>query len=233
MIKAYGSVRLADIEAARPGEWDFSGATHARVQLPSEPDHELEMQRRGFVFADRTLKASISLGRCKVEKVELEKLIRLPIVETPAYREDIFRIACSSFTADRRFHILPACDADIASLVLREWVDALGSVLVCLFRETPAGFLALRECGDALFVHLAAVEEKFRMSGAGMALYAKACKESKGRRHRSGGEAASVILTARKDRPRWLQEAGRAHQFAQHGSHEYVCRLRGCFYRAL
>ena len=178
MIKAYGSVRLADIEAARPGEWDFSGATHARVQLPSEPDHELEMQRRGFVFADRTLKASISLGRCKVEKVELEKLIRLPIVETPAYREDIFLIACSSFTADRRFHILPACDADIASLVLREWVDALGSVLVCLFRETPAGFLALRECGDALFVHLAAVEEKFRMSGAGMALYAKACKEA-------------------------------------------------------
>ena len=27
MIKAYGAVRLLDIEAARPGEWDFSGAT--------------------------------------------------------------------------------------------------------------------------------------------------------------------------------------------------------------
>ncbi len=209
MIKAYGSVRLADIEAARPGEWDFSGATHARVQLPSEPDHELEMQRRGFVFADRTLKASISLGRCKVEKVELEKLIRLPIVETPAYREDIFRIACSSFTADRRFHILPACDADIASLVLREWVDALGSVLVCLFRETPAGFLALRRClvrppgGSGR-------EVSHERSGHGAV-----CKGLQ------GGRSAR------------LQEAGRAHQFAQHGSHEYVCRLRGCFYRAL
>lgn len=178
MIKAYGAVRLLDIEAARPGEWDFSGATHARVQLPSEPDHELEMQRRGFIFVERTLKASISLGRCKVGKAELEKLIRLPIVETPAYREDIFRIACSSFTADRRFHIVPVCDASVASLVLREWVDKLGSAFVCLFREKPAGFMALRECGDALFVHLAAVEEKFRMSGAAMALYAKACKEA-------------------------------------------------------
>ena len=66
----------------------------------------------------------------------------------------------------------------MASLVLREWVDKLGSAFVCLFREKPAGFMALRECGDALFVHLAAVEEKFRMSGAAMALYAKACKEA-------------------------------------------------------
>lgn len=175
MLKVYGSVRLADREASQPEEWDFSGATHARVQLPSEPAHELEMQRRGFMFADRTLKASISLARCKVE---LEKFIRLPIVETSAYREDIFRIACSSFTADRRFHITPACDAGLASLVLREWVDKLDKAFMCLFREQPVGFLALRECGDALFVHLAAVEEKFRMSGAAMALYAKACREA-------------------------------------------------------
>ena len=174
MIKTYGAFRLTDIITDKLEDWDFSGATHVRVQLPSEPDSEVEMQRRGFVLADRTLKASISLGHCKAD---LERYIRLPIVESLAYKEDILRIACASFSADRRFHISPKCDMNIATLILREWVNSLDSVLVCLFKEKPVGFLALRQNGqDSQFVHLAAVEKQFRISGAAMALYAKACQ---------------------------------------------------------
>ena len=56
-------------------------------------------------------------------------------------------------------------------------MDELGEVLICQFRNLPVGFLALKQTAeDTLFVHLAAVEEKYRMTGAAMTLYATACK---------------------------------------------------------
>ena len=174
MIKEYGSVRLLDIEASAPAVWDFSGVTHVRAVLDAGPAAEMEMQRRGFFFADRTLKVSISLSRLPDG---LDRMIRLPVVETNGYRQDILRIACAAFTDDRRFHIRPDCDPELAGLVLREWVDGLDEVLVCLFREKPVGFLALKQSApDAFFVHLAAVEERYRMTGAAMTLYAQACR---------------------------------------------------------
>lgn len=174
MIRNYGTVRLFDAEASEPEDWDISGATHARIVLDACPAHEMEMQRRGFLFADRTLKTSISLTRCPVD---LDRMIRLTLVETNDYKQDILRIACASFVDDRRFHVAPDCDPTLAAIVLREWVEELDAVLVCLFREQPVGFLALQECApDALFVHLAAVEERYRMTGAAMSLYAGACR---------------------------------------------------------
>ena len=41
---------------------------------------------------------------------------------------------------------------------------------MCLYHEKPVGFLSLREN----FVHLAAVEAKYRVTGAAMGLYARA-----------------------------------------------------------
>ena len=174
MIERYGNIALADIRAEKPEVWDFQEATHARVQLPASPENVMAMQKEGFLWADRTLKTSIVLGRCTAD---LDRMIRLPVIETRDFKDDIFRIACASFTYDRRFHIEPACSASTAALVLREWVDELGEVLICQFRNLPVGFLALKQkAEDTLFVHLAAVEEKYRMTGAAMTLYATACK---------------------------------------------------------
>lgn len=174
MIKRYGSIALADIRAEKPEEWDFQEATHARVQMPAAPAHVIAMQEAGFLWADRTIKTSIVLGRCTAD---LDRMIRLPVIETCDFKDDIYRIACASFTYDRRFHIEPVCSAETASLVLRKWVDELDEVLVCQFRDIPVGFLALKQTAeDSLFIHLAAVEEKYRMTGAAMTLYATACK---------------------------------------------------------
>lgn len=182
MIKEYGPVRLLDIEADAPADWDFSGATHVRVILDARSSFELDMQRRGFFLADRTLKVAIGLSRLPAS---LDKMIRLPVVETKEYRQDIFRIARASFTDDRRFHIVPECNMEIAGIVMREWVDGLDNVLVCLFRETAVGFLALKQSApDALFVHFAAVEERYRMTGAAMTLYAEACRLAASRGYR-------------------------------------------------
>ena len=183
----YGDIFLADEVASTPSDWNFEEATHARIILPSCADTEVEMQRRGFIFADRTLKVSIPLSKVTMD---LKRFQRIPIVGTCGYHEDIFRIAHESFTRDRRFHVTPKCNQDVSAVVLRQWVDELGPTLVCLYHETPIGFLNLKfpeveieqqpstsqppNFPTSPFVHLAAVEEKYRVTGAAMGLYAKA-----------------------------------------------------------
>lgn len=170
----YGNIFLADGIDAIPSEWNFEGATHARVILPSCADSEVEMQRSGFVFADRTLKVSIPLSKVTMD---LKRFQRMPIVETMEYHEDIFRIAHESFTRDRRFHVVPKCDQSVSAVVLHQWVDELGPTFVCLYHDQPIGFLNLKEN----VVHLAAVEAKYRVTGAAMGLYAKAIEVARDR----------------------------------------------------
>ena len=169
MLKHYDSIFFADIKAQQPEPWDIAGATHIRV----------EMQNRGFYLADRTLGVSIDLAKLPDN---LEKYIRLQILETRDYKEDILRIATASFVYDRRFHIAPDLSKDVAAKVLREWVHDLDETLICLYKEQVIGFFSLRKTAkDVLFVHLAAVDEKYRLAGAVMALYAKACLLAKER----------------------------------------------------
>ena len=154
--------------------YDIKGGCYAREVLPSRADTEFDRVRDGWFFADRTLKVSIQLAKVTAD---LKRLQRLPIVETADYTEDIFRIAHESFTRDRRFYVAPKCDQAVSAIVLREWVDQLGVSLVCLYHEKPIGFLNLREN----FVHLAAVEEKYRVTGAAMGLYARAIELARDR----------------------------------------------------
>ncbi len=148
-------------------KYDINGRCYEREVLPSCADTEFDMVRNGWYFADRTLKVTIQLAKVTAD---LKRLQRLPIVETPDYTEDIFRIAHESFTRDRRFHVAPKCDQAISAVILRRWVDELGPTLVCLYHDKPIGFLNMREH----FIHLAAVEAKYRVTGAAMGLYAKA-----------------------------------------------------------
>ena len=173
MILTYGDITVTD------NETQTGGVSIVRVVVPSNSAEEISRQRNGFFFADRTVKTTISLAKCPVD---LDKFIRLPIVETTRYKEDILKIAVESFVYDRRFHVLPDCSTDVSGMVLKQWVDELDTVFVALFKELPIGFLALKETtADTLFVHLAAVSEKYRMTGAAMALYANACKVAKQR----------------------------------------------------
>jgi len=177
-LLTYGDIRLLDIRDEAPADWDTRGATHVRVTLPAAAENLLAMETRGYLLADRTLGVSINLKRAALD---FGRLVRMEIVETKDYREDILRIARLSFPEDRRFHILPRLDDHVAGLVLEEWVNALDECLVCVYKDQPVGFLALREDGPgAQFVHLAAVAEQYRAAGAALSLYGKAaalCKE--------------------------------------------------------
>lgn len=125
-----------------------------------------------FLLCERTLSVSINLVR---SSLNFEKLVRLQIVETDKYKKDIFEIAKTEFTYDRRFHITQRCNASIAALVLEEWINEISSSLVCVYKDIPIGFLVLKQAAaDSMFVHLAAVKREYRLSGAAISLYAHA-----------------------------------------------------------
>lgn len=168
--------------------------TDGYIVAPADAGNEIRMQRDGFFFVDRTVKTTISLPKITVD---LERFIRLPIVETAEYKNDILRIAVASFAYDRRFHVQPDLNAEVAAEVLKQWVGELDKVFVAMFKDQPVGFLALKEtAADTLFVHLAAVEEKYRMTGAAMALYANACKVAKERGYKKLEGRVSTQNTA-------------------------------------
>ncbi len=147
--------------------YDINGMRYEREVLPSCANTEFEMVQKGWYFADRTLKVSIPILKVSVD---LKRLQRMPIIETNDYKEEVFWIAHESFTRDRRFHVAPKCNQEVSAVVLRRWVDELGLTLVCLYHDKPIGFLNLKDN----VVHLAAVEEKYRVTGAAMGLYARA-----------------------------------------------------------
>ena len=171
-IKQYSSIRFLDIEAAKPEQWDTDDATHVRIFMPTNSAFEIEMQSNGYFLADRTVGVSITLSKCRPD---MEKLVRMEVIETEAYKDAIFEIARASFPYDRRFHIITECTQEIKDEVLAEWFREIGKALVCLYKGEPVGFLVLKQTEtDTLFVHLAAVLEKYRITGAAMSLYAKA-----------------------------------------------------------
>ena len=131
------------------------------------------MQREGFFWADRTIDVTIRLDKVVQD---LKHLQRFPTAETADYKEDIFRVAQESFVQDRRFHVAPDCDPRVSAVVLRRWVDELGSSLVTVVNGRLVGFLNLREnlSDGSCEVRLAAVDARYRMSCAAMGLYARA-----------------------------------------------------------
>lgn len=169
-------IRLLDIECERPYDWNTSDATHIRVCMPVHYENHLEMLCRGFSFVDRTVDVSINLLQ---SKVDYSALARLEPVVTTQHREEVRAIAQQSFPRDRRFHLRPSLDQELADTVISGWVDELTSWYWMEHRGEAIGFLALK--GDEMrkFIHLAAVREKYRASGAAMSLYAAAARDCK------------------------------------------------------
>lgn len=134
------------------------------------------LNKNGYVFVDRILDVLIPLSRVN----DYEKSIRLPIIKTNEYKKEILQIAQKSFHYDRRFHLKIEYNQQFANVVIADWIDRLDETYVCLYKDIPIGFLALIQIDNKnSFVHLAAVDERYRMTGAAMALYAKAIQVSK------------------------------------------------------
>lgn len=144
-----------------------------KIIEPTSAANEIARQREGALLVDRTLGVTILVSRVTVD---LRRMMRLEMVETTDCRADILRIAEASFPYDRRFNLTPDCDPSVRHDELARWVADLGPTWVAVLKGLPVGFMNLRPVEgrpDTLAYHLVAVEEKYRLSGAALGLYAK------------------------------------------------------------
>ena len=122
MREQYDNFCLINIRANAPEDWDVNGADAIRVEMPANPEYELEMYRRGFYLADRTIGTSIGLSKLPEN---IAQMVRLDVTETIEYKSEIYEIAKRAFVSDRRFHVFPKLNSDVAASVLKQWVDSL------------------------------------------------------------------------------------------------------------
>ena len=109
-----------------------------------------------------------------MEKIILIQEGKLPeVISTENVESEIENIALKSFPYDRRFHVRPLPDQETAEAVLSVWIDGLNNTYVCRYKDRTIGFIDLEAIDDeTCFVHLAAVEEKYRASGCAVSMYA-------------------------------------------------------------
>jgi hypothetical protein len=177
-LKKYQSIRLLNIECDVPFDWEENQSTHIRVCLPANLENEKLVTQRGYFLADRLLDVSINLKKLNID---FDSLVRIKPSLTTNNRENILRIALNSFPTDRRFHVGIEYNNDIAGQVISGWIESLTEWYICEYKEQTIGFLALKEINGVAFIHLAAVEEKYRLTGAALSLYAYAaslCKNN-------------------------------------------------------
>ncbi|MDR3321569.1 MAG: GNAT family N-acetyltransferase [Synergistaceae bacterium] len=180
----YGRIRLLDIECDAIDDLDGlvvrddQETTHVRATvrcLPGGIDNILAMQNLGFQFVDRQVDVSINLLR---SKLDFRPLIRVKPRLTSGRREEVRVLARRGFPGDRRFYLSVIPNGETAAEVISAWVDGLDEYYVVEHMGAVVGFLAFEEReGMRSFVHMAAVDERFRSSGAVISLYATAAKE--------------------------------------------------------
>ena len=177
-IEKYPSFSLRQIEALSVDDVPYVDSTDFyRVELPAHPNNVVEMEKKGYVFADRTLGVEISLKR---SKIDYQKLVRFSISNGNADDDVIRQIAFDSFPSDRRFHVNSVQDLNVATQIIDKWIYDLTTIYVCLHKDETVGFLDLEPYGENdRFIHLAAVKERYRAAGAAVSLYAFGIQKAK------------------------------------------------------
>ncbi len=174
-MEKYDDIVLCNVQTDETLDFSQMGIGYIRVKTPALEVMQVLLREEGFFHADRMLKAIINLKR---SNIDLDKKIRLEIRKTKDHREEILAIALNSFPVDRRFHVGEHCDDVVASKIITAWVDEIEEFYVCYFHERIVGFAGLEETEPGIYeIKLAAVDEKYRMSGAAVSLYAFLVKD--------------------------------------------------------
>lgn len=178
-VLSFPDFNLRLIDADSPSDvGSINDSRYVRVDIPSRSCNIAEMSVKGFIFADRTIGVSIPLNK---SQMDYNRLVRFEMRNANKTDEDdILEIALRSFPSDRRFHVGVVPDMKVAAPIIRQWISNLTEPYVCVHKSKVVGFIDIEPYRDKdCFIHLAAVEEKYRAVGAAVSLYAHAIKVAK------------------------------------------------------
>lgn len=141
---------------------------------PERRDLAKFFRSKRFVVIDRSLKVAVPLQK----KEDFARFCRIPVEKCTNINERIFEIAESSFLLDSRF----MDNADPTELEIKENISArvkeVKKCFICKVKGETAGFLELvkDEEQKQAEIALAAVDEKYRVAGVALSLYAGVAK---------------------------------------------------------
>lgn len=166
----YDNINFESIELENE-ELYWSSKKYARISIPAQSKNVKEFSAHGYALIDRTLEVKIPLAKTQVN---IEKYIRMPVIKTSSYKEEIQKIAIESFKFDNRFRVtIDENWEEIYTKILERWIDEIDNCFVCLYKDKVIGFMEIKdENTDNPFIYLAATDEKYRLTGVGMTLYA-------------------------------------------------------------
>lgn len=154
---------------------DWKEDTTAPAQWVIDPERrDLAdfLRTHGYYMIDRTIKATIPLKK----SIDFTRFCRIPLEEMEEATERVYEIAEKSFLLDSRFISEASDKAEEIQRQIHLFVQSMGSFHVCRCKGEVAGFLELvaDEASPEMqaVIRLAAVDEKYRVAGAALSLYA-------------------------------------------------------------
>lgn len=176
-IRYYEELQYTDINAVRAGE-DIEDLplTSAYARISVLPGNGRILEKKGYRMVDRTLEVKIPLQKTVID---YEKKVRLPVEKKNCDIQELLLLAERNFKDDSRFYITDtARRKEIANEILKIWIEEIKEPFVCIYQDKLIGFADVRyldEYKGNPFVYLAAVDEKYRLTGAAVSLYASIC----------------------------------------------------------
>lgn len=181
MIKNFNGINFVEYNSIEDAINSSVDSNFIRLEIPSNSEDMLYLQKNGFFFVDRNIGVSINIS--KVE-IDYSRIVRVKTLfeKSLSYcvKENILNIAVDSFTLDRRFNLSLQFSKEISREVLSEYIKDINQCFLAYHNDELIGFLYLKKSDEeSYFVELAAVIPKFRISGAALSLYASAIQWAK------------------------------------------------------
>lgn len=153
---------------------NLHGNTIYRIISECSKDVMLELTKYDYHIVDRMVETKINLK--KIEDFSIKR--RLTVEEEKAEgknTKDILSIALKSFKNDSRFNLVfDNSNKRVYEKLINEWCNNISDVYVIYYKDIIAGFAEvkyLNQYNNEPFINFAAVDEKYRLSGAALELY--------------------------------------------------------------
>lgn len=168
--------KIINIELDSLTNSEIMDSPYLRISLPNNGlDQISELAKKHFHLYDRMLDVTVPL---KNRQEDFSKKIRLKPELFDGSKDALLDIAYRSFKNDSRFHISMQENEELYKNTIGYYMEQAEKTYVCRYNEIIIAFanITFIKEGSTPFFHLVAVDEKYRMMGTALSLYAHICQ---------------------------------------------------------
>ena len=112
-----------------------------------------KLRTNGFRFNDRLLRMKIDLTKTKERRNAIsEQLLSFPVETGGELSDEMYKLACETYTVDRRFHLNEHFDSALSSKVLQGYFNDFATkeltVYSVIIKDELLGFTVLKACDN-------------------------------------------------------------------------------------